>query len=119
VRLKQLTYWFIWVPEYNKGDIDSAKRLLLDSHDYHSVFKIMGAAGKWESALQLAGEKDRLSIPTIFYNFAYSLKASGDESGALAALEKSSCSESTITRMLMKDKVELMRYAESSKNRVF
>ncbi|TPX54243.1 hypothetical protein PhCBS80983_g05995 [Powellomyces hirtus] len=77
------------------------------------------AKNNWEKALHIAATKDRIHLKSTFYNFARWLEEIGDQSGAVAAFEKSGCESFEIPRLLLSshDAQELEKYIASNSNK--
>ncbi|KAJ3153303.1 hypothetical protein HDU89_000934 [Geranomyces variabilis] len=77
------------------------------------------ARNNWEKALQVAASKDRIHLKSTFYNFARWLEESGDQSGAVAAYEKSGCESFEIPRLLLSnhDAQELEKYISNNNSK--
>lgn len=98
------------------GKYEDAKELMESSKKYELLCDFYQGCNKWDQVLEISAAKNRLNLPLTFYNFAKHLSDTGDQSGAIAAYEKSSAPKVQIARMLMKDQETLENYILSSKN---
>ncbi|KAJ3023410.1 hypothetical protein HKX48_003327 [Thoreauomyces humboldtii] len=83
------------------------------------VNRFYQARNDWEKALQIAATKDRIHLKSTFFNFARWLEEIGDQSGAVAAFEKSGCESFEIPRLLLSnnDAQELEKYISSNSSK--
>ena len=94
------------------GLIEEAKDMAVSSNSYSFLNKVLQSAGKWDKALEIAASKDRLSLPSTFFQFGDHLSTIGDKIGAVAAYEKSNASRSHVLRMFLDDREELNNFVE-------
>ncbi|KAI8911808.1 hypothetical protein EDD86DRAFT_246061 [Gorgonomyces haynaldii] len=96
------------------GMAEEARELAQESNNFELLGLFHQASGKWEQGLEIVAAKDRLALPMAFYNFAKHLSETGDQSGAIAAFEKSQGAKSEIPRLLMRNKQDLENYMAST-----
>lgn len=75
---------------------------------------LLQASGKFEEALQIAEQFDRIHLKNTYFKYAEWLKVNGDLTGALEYYEKSSSPIHNITQLLMDNPVVLKQYITST-----
>ena len=82
------------------GLLDDAARLYRECGRYDLLNKLFQAAGKWERALSVAKEHDRIHLRTTHYQYARHLESLGDTTGAIRHFEQSDTHRTEVPRLL-------------------
>lgn len=93
------------------GMTDEAEALYKKCGRHDLLNRLLQANGRYEEALQLAEQLDRIHLKNTYYHYAEHLKGSGDVQGALEYYDKCNNATHNVTQMLMEDPVALrVRY---------
>jgi len=72
---------------------DEAERILTRCGQWELLNKLYQDSDRWQQALEVAEEHDRIHLRSTYYNYAKHLEASHDIRGAIAYYEKSGTSK--------------------------
>lgn len=93
------------------GMTDDAEVLYKKCGRHDLLNRLLQANGRYEEALQLAEQLDRVHLKNTYYQYAEHLKGAGDVHGALEYYDKCNNATHNVTQMLMDDPVALrVRY---------
>ena len=76
--------------------------------------KLYQDSGKWNKALEVCENKDRIHLRNTYYNYAKHLEAVGDLRNAVPMFEKSGTHKFEVPRMLFDDVQLLESYVMKS-----
>ncbi|TRY69166.1 hypothetical protein TCAL_05644 [Tigriopus californicus] len=93
---------------------EEAERILFSSEQYELLNKFYQDSGKWQKALELADNYDRIHLRKTYYNYAKHLESKHDIDGAIAYYEKSGTSRFEVPRLLFEDWAALEAYVDKS-----
>uniref|UniRef100_A0A8C5ELC1 Intraflagellar transport 140 homolog (Chlamydomonas) n=1 Tax=Gouania willdenowi TaxID=441366 RepID=A0A8C5ELC1_GOUWI len=99
------------------GMLEDAEKLYKSCGRYDLLNNFYQASGKWQQALTVAEDKDRIHLRTTYYNYAKYLESMGDKSLALAYFEKSETHRVEVPRMLQDDPLSLEIYVNKMKDK--
>ncbi|XP_071443964.1 intraflagellar transport protein 140 homolog [Hetaerina americana] len=100
------------------GLIAEAEKLLNGCGRYDLLNKLYQDSNRWELALQVAEELDRIHLRSTCYNYARHLEAQGDISRAITMYEKSETHRTEVPRMLSCHEELLESYMKQTKDQV-
>ncbi|XP_046399396.1 intraflagellar transport protein 140 homolog [Ischnura elegans] len=95
-----------------------AEKLLNGCGRYDLLNKLYQDSNRWESALQVAEELDRIHLRSTCYNYAKHLEAQGDITRAITMYEKSETHRTEVPRMLSCHEELLESYMKQTKDQV-
>ncbi|KAJ3244677.1 hypothetical protein HK104_008017, partial [Borealophlyctis nickersoniae] len=78
------------------------EHILTTTHRPDLLTQYYTLTDQWEPALSLSSTHDRIALRATFYKFARWLEEKGDETGAIAAFEKSGVFSVEVPRMILK-----------------
>ncbi|XP_055684546.1 intraflagellar transport protein 140 homolog [Lutzomyia longipalpis] len=90
--------------------IEEAEALYKKCGRYDLLNRLLQACGRFEEALQIAEQCDRVHLKNTYFKYAEWLRESGDIDGAIKFFDKSLNSTHNITQMLIDDPVALRQY---------
>lgn len=93
---------------------EEAERILFSSEQYELLNKFYQDSGKWQKALELADNYDRIHLRKTYYNYAKHLESKHDIDGAIVYYEKSGTSRFEVPRLLFEDWAALEAYVDKS-----
>lgn len=99
--------------------IDEAEALYKKCGRYDLLNRLMQACGRFDEALVIAEQLDRVHLKNTYYKYADYLKEQGDIKGALTYYEKCNNATHNITQMLMEDPVSLKVFLAQKKKFYF
>jgi len=89
------------------GMLDEAEMLYKKCGRFDLLNRLLQASGKFEEALQIAEQCDRVHLKNTYYTYAEWLRDQGDVQNALIYFDKSNNPTHNVTQMLMEDPVAL------------
>eukprot|EP00095_Tigriopus_kingsejongensis_P006204 snap_masked-scaffold252_size238019-processed-gene-1.6 protein:Tk06204 transcript:snap_masked-scaffold252_size238019-processed-gene-1.6-mRNA-1 annotation:"intraflagellar transport protein 140-like protein" len=93
---------------------EEAEKILLASQQYELLNKFYQDSGKWQKALEIADNHDRIHLRSTYYNYAKHLESKHDLDGAIGFYEKSGTSRFEVPRLLFDDWAALETYVDKS-----
>ncbi|KAH6570782.1 hypothetical protein BASA60_007571 [Batrachochytrium salamandrivorans] len=96
------------------GLYDEASEICSKMSRFDLQSELYQCIGQWEKAIEITSSKDRSSLPAVFHNLGNYLQEIGDQSGAIAAYEKSNTAKTHIPRMLLDKPTDLLSYIDYS-----
>lgn len=87
--------------------IDEAEALYKKCGRYDLLNRLLQACGRFEDALKIAEQLDRVHLKNTYYKYADYLKEQGNVQGALQYYGKCNNATHNITQMLMEDPISL------------
>lgn len=94
--------------------IEEAENLYKKCGRYDLLNKLLQACGRFEEALQIAEQKDRVHLKHTYFKYAEWLRETGESAEALKYYEKSSNPVHNVTQMLMDDSNALRKYMQAT-----
>ncbi|KAJ6640265.1 Intraflagellar transport protein 140 like [Pseudolycoriella hygida] len=97
--------------------IDDAEALYKKCGRYDLLNKLLQACGRFEDALKIAEQLDRVHLKNTYYKYAEHLKGEGDILEALNYYGKANNPTHNVTQMLIEDPVALRNYMQSTSDK--
>ncbi|XP_059617138.1 intraflagellar transport protein 140 homolog [Phlebotomus argentipes] len=94
--------------------IEEAEALYKKCGRYDLLNRLLQACGRFEEALQIAEQCDRVHLKNTYFKYAEWLRESGDIEGAIKYFDKSHNSTHNVTQMLIDDPAALRQYMAST-----
>ncbi|GAB0089345.1 intraflagellar transport protein 140 homolog [Sergentomyia squamirostris] len=90
--------------------IEEAEALYKKCGRYDLLNRLLQACGRFEEALQIAEQCDRVHLKNTYFKYAEWLRESGDIEGAIKFFDKSHNSTHNVTQILIDDPAALRQY---------
>jgi intraflagellar transport protein 140 len=94
-----------------------AEQLYRECGRYDLLVRFLQDSGRWQDALDVAKESDRMHLRNTHYLYARHLEALGKTTEAIKHYELSETHVHEVPRLLLDDSAALMAYIKRSKNR--
>jgi intraflagellar transport protein 140 len=94
-----------------------AERLFKESGRFDLLNRFYQNSGRWQDALAVAKETDRVHLRNTYYNYAQHLESLGKIQEAAEYYERSETQKVEVARMLFDDPLTLEKYVKKSQNK--
>lgn len=96
------------------GMLTEAESLYKKCNRYDLLNRLLQASGKYDEAIQVAEQCDRVHLKNSYFKYAEWLRDHGDVKGAICFFTKSSNSTHSISQMLLEDPLSLRKFMQQT-----